>query len=344
MVTPGKMQTESISRAGLIDASRGSFSRCALSYFLGISACFTAASACRAQETPVPTIRVEVTRVNVGVTVTDSGGKFLGGLKQSDFQVFDNGVEQPIAGFLANDDPAQVVLMLECGPSLRLFGIESIRRADTLISRLAPQDKVAIVCYSAGPSFQFPLSDDLAASRMALRSINFMSGFTDLDLSRSLLEVLVWLHSVSGKKTIVLISSGIDSAPPKIPDEYKSAIIASEVRVLAVSTSLSFKKPSKRKHDPDARANGAELKSAFVDADATLKNLADSTGGRVYFPKNAKDYDKAYAEIAQIVRHEYNLAFAPQTFDGKLHMLTVEAKHGTRVDHRQAYLAPTRDK
>ncbi|MBS1839987.1 MAG: VWA domain-containing protein [Acidobacteria bacterium] len=323
----------------MIDLSRGVFFRRAL--LLVILGCFAAAAFCEAQETPAPAIRVDVSRVNVGVTVTDGHGKFLSGLAQSDFHVFDNGVEQPIAGFLANDDPAQVVLMLECGPSLRLFGIENIRRADALIARLAPQDKVAIVCYSSGPSFQFPLSDDLAASRMALRSLSFNAGFANLDLSKSLLQVLVWLHSVPGKKTIVLISSGIDSAPPTIPDDYKSAIIASEVRVLAVSTSLSLKKsPKKRKHDPDSRANSAELKSAFVDADATLKNLADSTGGRVYFPKNAKGYDKAYAEIAQIVRHEYNLAFTPQTFDGKLHTLTVTAKRAARVDHRQAYLAP----
>ncbi len=325
----------------MIEASLGGFSRRAILCFLGLSTCFAASAICGAQDIPAPTIRVDVSRVNVGVTVTDDLGRFVSGLKQSDFHIFDNGIEQPIAGFLANDDPAQVVLMLECGPSVRLFGTENIKKADALIARLAPQDKVAIVCYSSGPSFQFPLSDDLAASRMALRSVNFNAGFADLDLSRSLLQVLDWLHSVPGKKTVVLISSGIDSAPPKIPDDYKSAIIASEVRVLAVSTSVSFKRlPPKRKHDLDDRNNSAELKSAFVDADATLRNLAEATGGRVYIPKNAKDYDKAYAEIAQIVRHEYNLAFTPQDFDGKLHTLTVTAKHTARTDHRQAYLAP----
>jgi len=63
---------------------------CFCVYFLGISACFAAASACSAQETPAPTIRVEVSRVNVGVTVTDARGKFLAD-KAIDFHVFDNG-------------------------------------------------------------------------------------------------------------------------------------------------------------------------------------------------------------------------------------------------------------
>src|SRR2546430_16879355 len=61
-----------------------------------------------AQEPQAPAIRVEVSRVNVGVIATDRRGKFVEGLQKSDFHVFDNGVEQPITGFLANDDPAQV--------------------------------------------------------------------------------------------------------------------------------------------------------------------------------------------------------------------------------------------
>jgi VWFA-related protein len=293
------------------------------------------------KEQQAPAIRVEVTRVNVGVTVTDSRGKFVGDLRQSDFQVFDNGVQQPIVGFLANDDPAQVVLMIECGPSLRLFGIENVQKADGLIARLAPQDKVAILCYSTGPAVQFPLSSDLSASRLALRNVNFMSGFADLNLSKSLLEVLDSLHSVPGKKTVVLISSGIDSSPPEIPAEFQSAIISSEVRVLAVSTSGPIKKAPKRKNHQEDPDNRAEWKNMLKEADETLKNVAGYTGGRAYFPKTAKDYDRIYTEIAELVRHEYNLAFTPQTFDGKLHTLTVTAKQGSRVDHRQAYLAST---
>jgi VWFA-related protein len=298
----------------------------------------------RTQDQQTPTIRVEISRVNVGVTVTNSGGKFVGGLKQSDFQISDNNVEQPIVGFLANDDPAQVVLMMECGPPLRLFGMENILKADALITRLAPQDKIAIVCYSTGPTLQFALSSNLSAARLALQNIDFTTGFAALNLSKSLLEVLNWLHSIPGKKTVVLIGSGIDSSPPEIPSEFQSAIIASEVRVLAVSTSGPVKKRPKHKNDGGDRQNREEWKNTLKEADETLKNAAGYTGGRAYFPKNAKDYDRIYAEIAELVRHEYNLAFVPQMFDGKLHTLTVTAKQGSRVDHRQAYLAPSDEK
>src|SRR5215467_12784863 len=169
-------------------------------------------------------IRVEVTRVSVGVIATDKNGKFVEGLKQSDFHVFDDGIEQPISGFLANDDPAQVILMLECGPSVNLFGIQYVERAAALIRNLSPNDRVAIVCYSSAPETQVDLSEDKSAAIAALNGINFHAGFADLNLSKSLLLVIARLEKLQGKKTVVLLSSGIDSSPPVLPEEFRARL------------------------------------------------------------------------------------------------------------------------
>jgi len=294
-----------------------------------------------AQEPQAPAIRVEVSRVNVGVIATDRRGKFVEGLQKSDFHVFDNGVEQPIAGFLANDDPAQVLLMLECGPSVNLFGSEYAQKADALIRNLAANDRVAIVCYSSTPAVQFELSGDKASARLALRDLNFHMGFAELNLCRSLLAVLDGLRAVPGKKTIVLLSSGVDSSPPQSEDDFRAIISAGEVRVLAVSTTRLLVQPARRhKRSREERASRKNLDPMLKAGETTLQNLAAATGGRVYFPRSAEEFDKTYLEIAQIVRHEYNLAFVPQSPDGKLHSLSVTADRAARIDHRQAYLAP----
>ena len=294
-----------------------------------------------AQEPQAPAIRVEVSRVNVGVIATDSHGKFVEGLQKSDFHIFDNGVEQPIAGFLANDDPAQVILMLECGPSVNLFGAAYVQKADALIRNLAANDGVAIVCYSSAPMVQFELSQDKASARLTLRELNFHMGFADLNLSRGLLAVLDSLRAVPGKKTIVLLSSGVDSSPPQSAGDFHAILSGSEVRVLAISTTRLLVQPAKRhKRSREERASRESLDPMLKEGETTLQNLAAATGGRVYFPKSAKEFDKTYSEIAQLVRHEYNLAFVPQSFDGKLHSLAVTADHAERIDHRQAYLAP----
>ncbi|MGB7729353.1 MAG: hypothetical protein WBL50_15080, partial [Candidatus Acidiferrum sp.] len=89
---------------------------------------------------------------------------------------------------------------------------------------------------------------------------------------------------------------------------------------------------------------------AFDQADAWLKALSDASGGRAYFPLNAKAFDETYRQIAQLVRHEYSLAFAPPNADGAVHPIDVkvisnadkskDARADYRVDHRRAYVAP----
>ncbi len=68
------------------------------------------------------TIHVSVDRVNVGVIVTDYNGHFLEGLRREDFLLYDNGVEQPLTGFAAIEEPAQVLLLIEAGPAVHLLG------------------------------------------------------------------------------------------------------------------------------------------------------------------------------------------------------------------------------
>src|SRR5215475_3636855 len=219
-VIRGRTQAAFILMAGSIERLPSICRRCcwklAVLFLVVVHPAFS-----QTQEAKAPTIRVDVNRVNVGVVVTNGSGKFVEGLQKSDFHIFDGSVEQPITDFLANDDPAQVVLMLECGPSMYLFGKESIQKADALITNLAAADRVAIVCYSSGAVVNFELSSDQAASRMALRELNFNIGSGDLNLTQSLLAVFAWLSAVPGKKTVILISSGVDSSPPEITSVFQ---------------------------------------------------------------------------------------------------------------------------
>lgn len=71
-----------------------------------------------------------------------------------------------------------------------------------------------------------------------------------------------------------------------------------------------------------------------------LHHLSAATGGRAYVPEDAKDFRRAYAQIAQFVRGEYTLEFVPTSLDGRLRSIRVKVKRpGYRIHHRQAYLA-----
>jgi VWFA-related protein len=289
-----------------------------------------------------PVVRVAVSRVEVGVTVTDSHGHFIGGLQRRDFHVFDNGVEQPITDFLSIDEPAQVVLLVESGPAVSLLGANHVRAADSLLTSFAADDRVAIVLYSNTPSLLLDFTPDKNVAREELAQLNFKLGFGDLNLSSSLSTILDWLAPLPQKKTIVLLSTGVDTSPPEYWPAIQEKLQASDTRILSVSLSGDFRKPQKRKKlSPQEREDRSFVKEGFEYADRQLRAVSAATGGRAYFPGNAEEFGQVYEEIGQVVRHEYNLAFVPPSHDGRLHSITVLVRNSRyRLNHRQAYLAP----
>ena len=304
-----------------------------------------AESLSQAQTQQPPPIRVNVNRVNVGVTVTNSAGQFVAGLHREDFQIFDNDAEQPVTDFLPIEEPAQLFLLIESGPAVLLQSKNHLLAADALLTTLAPNDRVAIATYSKRPSLLLDFTSNKAEARAALDNINFSNDFADLNLSSSLATAIDWLAPMPGKKTIVLLSTGFDSSPPEDPQAIHRELLISDIRILAISLTADFRQPAKthKKLSLQESSNRAIVKEGFAAADQSLRDLSALTGGRVYFPANADEFRRAYAEIAELIRHEYSLAFAPPAADAQLHTLKVKTKNPSyQVNHRQAYLAPPR--
>jgi VWFA-related protein len=299
--------------------------------------------------TQTPPLRVHVDRVNVAVVVTDSNGKFVEGLQRGNFQVLDNGASQPITEFASVETPGQVLLVIEAGPAVYLLQDVHLFVADSLLNGLAPADNVAIARYSDAPAPILNFTTDKRAAQTALDQIDFRLGFGDLNLASSLINILDWLAPIPGKKTIVLISSGVDTSAPAALQCALRRLQTSEVQLLAISVSgplRTGKTPNKRQYQ--------QTTQTFEQADAWLTTLAEATGGRAFFPENGKALQETYKQIAEIIRHEYSLAFAPPTADGAIHSIdvkvdsvaeqtnrAVDKSPDYRVAHRKAYTAPT---
>src|SRR6266436_4335403 len=269
------------------------------------------------QQQPNQTIRVSVDRINVGVIVTDQNGHFLEGLRREDFHLYDNGVEQPLTGFAAIEEPAQVLLLIEAGPAVHLLGSNHVRASNKLLNNLSPNDRVAIASYSNGPQLLLDFTADKPTAEFALQNLNFTLGFAELNLSSSLASAIDWLAPFPGKKTVVLLSTGVDTSPVEKWQVIHQKFQTSDVRILAVSLAGDFRKlPKWRKLSPQEREDRARVKQVFAEADESLHELSQATGGRVYLPRNEKEFERAYSEIAQLVRHEYSIAFSPPANDG----------------------------
>jgi len=305
--------------------------------------------ALRAQEPPPaspPTIRLNIERVNVGVIVSEARGKFAEGLHREDFHIFDNGAEQPITEFAPVDDPAQVLLLVEAGPAVYFLQDTHLSTASALLDGLTPGDRVALARYAEAPLALLDFTADKGAVQDALSGVRFNLGFGQLNLSASLVGVLDWLAQDPGKKTIVLLSTGVDTSSPATIELLQSRLLTGDVRILCVSLSAPL-----RNGKEGSRKQIQLTQQAFADADARLLAIADASGGRVFFPENAKAFEETFRQISQFVRHEYSLAFPPPVSDGAVHQLkvTVDSPVGSNrgkppgyhVDHRRAYRAPT---
>jgi VWFA-related protein len=176
------------------------------------------------------------------VIVTDHSGRFVEGLRREDFRVYDNGIEQPLTGFAAVEEPAQVLFLIESGPAVLFLGKNHVRAADTLINNLSPNDRIAIASYSKDPELLLDFTPDKTMARLALQNLNFMAGFGQLKLSSSLASTIDWLAPFPGKKTVVVLSSGVDTSPPEKWQVIQQKLRTSDVRILAVSLAADFRK------------------------------------------------------------------------------------------------------
>jgi Ca-activated chloride channel homolog len=294
-------------------------------------------------------IRVSVDRVNVGVLVTDPSGKFAEGLQRNNFHIFDNGVEQPITDFLNVEEPAQALVLIEAGPAVYLLEGRHLRAAQEFLSGLSADDRMAVVKYADAPQGLVNFTVDKQTVAAAFDDLGFNLGFGSLNLSASLSKVLDWLTSVQGKKTIVLLSTGVDTSSAKQIHDLLNRLQTSDVRILAVSLVGDLRNPpaAAKKKSPSPKV--AFTSPQFAEADMLLRQIAQTTGGQAYFPANSNELPAVFAHIAQIVRHEFSLAFVPPAHDGAIHSLEVrvatepgQPAGGSvyRVDCRRAYLAP----
>ena len=298
-------------------------------------------------------IRVSVDRINVGVTVTDSHGRSAPGLRREDFRIFDNGVEQPISGFVPSEEPARLVFLIEGSTTdylLVKLGKSPFLGADNLLNNISPIDRVAIVTFSKGPQLVLDFTPDKLQARQVLQEVN--SQFLGLranagsgwqNLSSSVAATIDWLASFPGSKIIVVLSTGIDTSPSESWQIVQQKLKTSDVRILALSMFGDFRKPAKHKKlSVDDRADRTFVKEGITQSDELLRQLSEASGGRAYFPKDAKDFSRAYGEIAQLVRSEYTLEFVPPAYDSQVHAIKVKLKHSSyRADYRPAYLAPS---
>jgi Ca-activated chloride channel homolog len=277
------------------------------------------------------TLEAKTELVKLDVSVLNAKGDFVDGLTQADFRVLDDGAERPITFFAPVSTPAKVVVVLETSPAVYLFKDEHLAAAYSLLGGLGADDEVALVTYADVPRELVSFTTDKMLLFQALGNTQYMMGSASLNLYDAVSDVVDGLSRFSGKKAVILLTTGIDSSSPARWNALTQKLRESDVVIFAVGllgplASVSDVKQKDRKKVKGASAfdtaDDPEGTLSIAKADNALVSLTAMTGGRAYFPASGDDFSPTYREIASSLRHEYVLGVLPD-HDGQFHTLTV---------------------
>jgi len=268
-------------------------------------------------------IQVEV--VTVPATVTDAHGEFVRGLQRQNFRLWVDGAEQPVEYFAAEEEPAQVLVLVETGPAVFLLRREHLTAAATLIDGLGPADRVAIASYSDTLQLLLDFTTDKQQASNALGELGYGLGTAQLNFYDSLATAVGWMESSGTKRAIVVLTTGLDSSGEARWDSLAAKLQKSNVMVLSVALGEELRGPPKTsKKQRSATAPRSDAMGNFAEWDRALEGIATEAGGHAFFPKSAKDFTEDYRRIASLLRHQYSLGFAARVRDGGVHTVRVE--------------------
>ncbi len=288
------------------------------------------------------TIKLEVSLVTVPVTVAGKDGKYIAGLQQSDFRIFENGAEQKIDRLVPEADPFYVALMIDTSGSTHFKISEMQEAALAFDEALRPQDRVMAISFDSRVSIDSEFTADREQLRRAILQTRGTGDSTRLyDALEQVVEEK--LNPVAGRKAIVLFTDGMDNASEKADSaDTRRLVEQSDVLVYAIQyDTRSDPLPKQPNWGVIPRPQGyPTLDDLYEFAVRYLKDLTGHSGGRVYHADTAASLSDAFSQIADDLRHQYTLCYYPANprRDGSYRNIRVRVdKPGVKVRARAGY-------
>src|SRR5262249_36049669 len=133
-------------------------------------------------------VRVDTNLVTMPVSVLDRQGRFIAGLNQRDFKIFEDGVEQKVEYFQSVEQPFTVILLIDVSPSTQ-WQIEDIQRAaSAFIDQLRPNDRVMVLSFDEKVHVLSQFTNDHYALKNAIARTKFGDGTSLYDAVNHVLE------------------------------------------------------------------------------------------------------------------------------------------------------------
>ena len=276
------------------------------------------------------TLSVDVNLIQLHVSVVDEKDRFAKGLKKEDFSVYEDKVQQELSLFREEDIPVSLGLVIDNSGSMRTKRERVNKAALTFAKTCNPQDEIFLINFND----QVFIDQEFTKSRDdltdALENLDARGGTALHDAIYLSLEHI--REGKEDKKALLVISDGEDR-----DSRYKFQSVLEFARESLASIYVIGLL------DKEGERSNAQKKAA-----KNLKELAEDTGGKYYFPESVDEVEAICTQIAHEIRNQYTLGYKPSNTkrDGTWRTITVKLnsnKNAKKLAARtkRGYYAPT---
>jgi VWFA-related protein len=282
------------------------------------------------------TLNVDVNLVVLHATVVDKKGHIVNDLGKDSFRIYEDGVQQRLSVFSHADVPVTMGIVIDDSGSMREKRAAVNAAAVTFVKTSNPQDQAFVVNFNDVYYLDTPgdFATNIEDLRAALDKIDSRGGTALYDAVYASLDHLKLGNR--DKKVLLVITDGEDNASRYTLDELMRYAQKSNAVIYTIGLLGSLEPGGLFK----LRGSGTR------HAKKVLENLAQATGGQVYFPKALDSVETTCVQIARDIRNQYTLAYYPtnEKKDGTFRQVRIDiqgANHnGLTVRSRPGYFAP----
>lgn len=288
-------------------------------------------AALRAQAPQRPSFRTGVDVVSLNVTVTTADGRFVTDLQSEDFSVFEDGVKQDLMFFDRSNLPIALSLLLDTSASME----ERIRTAQEAAAgfarRVRPQDLGQLIDFNTRVEVAQGFTGNAEELEAAIRK-TAAGGSTSLYNAvyialRELKKIQATSADEVRRQAIVVFSDGEDTSSLVTFEQVLDLAKRSETAIYSIGL----------------RPREEMVGKGFKEADFVLRELAQQTGGRSFFPTRIEDLAGIYSQIGDELSSQYMLGYTSKNSrrDGSWRRVVVRVgRPGVTPRTKQGYFAP----
>jgi Ca-activated chloride channel homolog len=229
------------------------------------------------QTSPDEVLRVRTDLITIPVVVTDSRGRRVPGLSQSDFSVLDNGREVPISTFSAGPDRVTLAFALDTSGSVRELLARQRDAARQLLLRFGPGSRVAVMHFGEKAELSVPFTTELAQAEPAFSAQAPASRRTAIfDAAAAAIRAFDAARDRGSaeRRILILISDGLDTASATHAPTVVDRAQAYDVSIYVIHLPLYTPRDGELKVRPPSKG---------------FRQLAEKTGGRYFMVGDSRD-------------------------------------------------------